>query len=248
MPPRWFIRNTSTDPLTGRRPPSGGYQISFGHVTEMLGHAPEFGGHDAETVGHAPPKYAVNHNEHFQNAEGVNTNFAENVFSRIRPAVAGAWHRMTVQNLIEYAWEVAWRQEMVGHDNLYQLEDLLRRLLTSGRPTRFIDYWHKRPKDQWPPQEEVGELVEIPKGDMPKKRGRPPKGSIRPPKPSRNSDPKPTANDASTALMPPAVQPVDLTGSSTAENAFSTVDSVGDAENRTQDGDQVRARGSPPGA
>ena len=58
MPSRWFIRNTSTDPLTGRRPPSGGYQSSVGHVTEMLGHAPEFGGHDAETVGHAPPKYA----------------------------------------------------------------------------------------------------------------------------------------------------------------------------------------------
>jgi hypothetical protein len=59
MPPRWFIRNTSTGPLTGRRPPSGGYQTSIGHVTEMIGHAPEFGGHDAETVGHAPPKYAL---------------------------------------------------------------------------------------------------------------------------------------------------------------------------------------------
>ncbi len=59
MPPRWFIRNTSTGPLTGRQPPSGGYQTSVGHVTEMLGHAPEFGGHDAETGGHAPPKYAT---------------------------------------------------------------------------------------------------------------------------------------------------------------------------------------------
>ena len=59
MPPRWFIRNTSTSPLTGRRPPSGGYQTSVGHVTEMVGHASEFGGHDAETVGHALPKYAL---------------------------------------------------------------------------------------------------------------------------------------------------------------------------------------------
>ena len=57
-PHRWSIRNTSTGPLTGRRPPSSGYQTSPGCVTEIIGHAPEFGGHAPETVGHAPPKYA----------------------------------------------------------------------------------------------------------------------------------------------------------------------------------------------
>ena len=59
MPQRWFIRNTSTDPLTGRQPLLCGHQMPVGHVTEMTGHVPEFGGHDAETVGHALPKYAV---------------------------------------------------------------------------------------------------------------------------------------------------------------------------------------------
>jgi hypothetical protein len=58
MPQRWFIRNTSTDPLTGRKPRSSGHKNSIGHVAEITGHVAEFGGHDAETVGHALPKYA----------------------------------------------------------------------------------------------------------------------------------------------------------------------------------------------
>lgn len=58
MPQRWFIRNASTDRLTGRKPRLHEAQNSVGHVTEMTGHVPEFGGHDAETVGHDAPKYA----------------------------------------------------------------------------------------------------------------------------------------------------------------------------------------------
>src|SRR5438445_5886906 len=59
MPQRWFIRNASTDRLTGRNPLLCGYQKSVGHVTEMTGHVPEFGGHAAETGGHDGPKYAI---------------------------------------------------------------------------------------------------------------------------------------------------------------------------------------------
>ena len=129
----------------------------------------------------------VNHNKEFQTDRGANTNLAENIFSRIRAAVHGAWHRMSVQNLIEYGWEVAWRQEMVGKNNLFQFEDLLRRLMTSGRPTRFVDYWNKRPEALRPPKEEIGELKEVAKADVPKKRGRPTKGSARPQKPGSAS-------------------------------------------------------------
>ena len=59
MPQRWFIRNASTDPLTGREPRLCEAQNTVGHVTEMTGHVPEIGGHDAETVGHDGPKYAT---------------------------------------------------------------------------------------------------------------------------------------------------------------------------------------------
>ena len=58
MPQRWFIRNASTDLLTGRHPHSGGCKNSAGHVTEMSGHVPEFGGHATEMAGHDDPKFA----------------------------------------------------------------------------------------------------------------------------------------------------------------------------------------------
>ena len=45
--------------LTGRRQPRCGLQNRGGHVTETLGHVPEFGGHDAEMVGQGGPKYAI---------------------------------------------------------------------------------------------------------------------------------------------------------------------------------------------
>lgn len=115
----------------------------------------------------------VNHNTEFMTEDGVHTNLAENVFSRVRTAIQGAWHRMSVQNLEEYGWEIAWRLEMVGRDNKHQLDDLLRRLLTSGRPTRFIDYWKKSP-DLHPQQvAERGVLKAVPKSNVSKKRGRP---------------------------------------------------------------------------
>jgi hypothetical protein len=134
----------------------------------------------------------VNHNVEFMTDDGVHTNLAENVFSRIRTAIHGASHRMSVQNLEEYGWEIAWRLEMVGRDNKYQLDDLLRRLLTSGRPTRFADYWGKSP--QLHPKQKVatGVLREIPKDEVKKKRGRPLKGSGRM-NASQPEMPKPTA-------------------------------------------------------
>ena len=115
----------------------------------------------------------VNHNTEFMTEDGVHTNLAENVFSRIRTAIQGAWHRMSIQNLEEYGWEIAWRLEMVGRDNKHQLDDLLRRLLTSGRSNRFIDYWNKSPNLHTRQATESGALKELAKGDVKIKRGRP---------------------------------------------------------------------------
>jgi len=148
--------------------------------------------------------HKVNHEKEFQNEDGFNTNLAENIFSRIRAAVHGAWHRMSVQNLVEYGWEVAWRQEMVGRNNLEQFDDLLARILKSGRPSRFIDYWNKRPADLRPPKEETGVLREVPMGDVPKKRGRPSKSSVRPkvPRPVSGGV-QPSATTSPPAPCPP---------------------------------------------
>ena len=119
----------------------------------------------------------VNHSQEFQTEDGINTNLVELVFSRIRAATRGAWHRMSIQHLEEYGWEFAWRQTMVGRSNLEQLEDLMRRVLTSGRPTRFVDYWQKRPETEPPRLEEVGALVEVSKQEVKKRRGRPSAGT-----------------------------------------------------------------------
>lgn len=133
--------------------------------------------------------FRVNHSKEFMSKDGHHTNHAEGFFARLRAAQGGAWHRLTLQYLEEYGWEFAWRQTMAGRPNLQQLEDLLRRVLNHGRANRFVDYWNKRktPKDAVPADEQ-GTAVEVRKGDVRKKRGRPTKESARmqePPKPKR---------------------------------------------------------------
>ncbi len=86
---------------------------------------------------------------------------------------------MSLQNLVEYGWELCWRGEMVGMNNVYQLDDLLKRLLRSGRPTKFVDYWRKRADSEKVDPEQIGVVREIDKGLVPKKRGRPAKGVTR---------------------------------------------------------------------
>lgn len=66
---------------------------------------------------------------------------------------------------------------MVGRSNAEQMVDLLRRLLGSGRPNRFADYWGKRPlpTEGSSSSEDTGVAVEINKRELRKKMGRPSK-------------------------------------------------------------------------
>lgn len=69
---------------------------------------------------------------------------------------------------------------MLGSSNQVQLEDLLRRLLGSGRSTLFADCWNKQPRvAEGLEVEDNGYVVEVPKSQVPKRRGRPVKGIIR---------------------------------------------------------------------
>jgi transposase-like protein len=125
---------------------------------------------------------AINHRDVFADLDGNNTNLAEGFFSRMRSAEAGSWHKMTLAHLEAYGWEFAWRQAMVEHNNQEQLEDLLRRMLTAGRATEFRDYWRKSPTAPERPgvSDSRATAVEIEKGSVPARRGRPPKDSVRP--------------------------------------------------------------------
>jgi hypothetical protein len=106
-----------------------------------------------------------------------------NYFSRMRACQAGAWHRLTVRFLEDYGWEVAWRLTMLPNSNEFQLQDLLARLMRSGRSTRFRDAWNKqRRKSKTPPDPSADQgpyLVEIPKDQVRKRRGPPRKGVTR---------------------------------------------------------------------
>jgi len=71
---------------------------------------------------------------------------------------------------------VAWRLTMAGHSNGAQFRDLLRRLLTSNRGTRFVRDRIESPKAGVAVEDEKGFVVEIPKADLATRRGRPKAG------------------------------------------------------------------------
>lgn len=122
----------------------------------------------------------VNHSVEFQNREGFDTNFAENFFSRMRHAQAGAWHRMSVQHLERYGWEFAWRLGNVGKDNAAQMRELLEILMRSKRSSEFADYWSKRPEDpdQSKTETETGFVHEISKNKLRRPTVRPAKNRV----------------------------------------------------------------------
>jgi hypothetical protein len=101
---------------------------------------------------------------------------------------------------------------MVGRSNTDQMQDLLRRLLASGRPRRFVDYWGKRSQgsEETDPKD-VGIAVEIDRGKLRKKMGRPRKDSLRVIKtgrPDRDAKRRPPV-ETSSADRPVAVKPPD---------------------------------------
>lgn len=134
----------------------------------------------------------VNHSKEFQTRDGFHTNHAENFFSRMRAAVHGAWHKVTVEHLEEYAWEFAWRQSMTMTDNRQQLLDLLRKVLAPRRAERWADYWGSRkrkaaeeeraasgaPAEASEPKEPSIRLMPIDGSTLKRKRGRPRKNAV----------------------------------------------------------------------
>ena len=53
----------------------------------------------------------VNHQEEFSTIEGVNENQAEAFFSRLRRYVLGVSHRIEPKYMLDYAVEMAWRED-----------------------------------------------------------------------------------------------------------------------------------------
>ena len=78
---------------------------------------------------------AVNHSEEFSRDDGVNENQAESFFSRMRRSCFGIYHRITPKYMLDYACEMAWREDMRRKNTKQQIRSLFQRVCSAGVST-----------------------------------------------------------------------------------------------------------------
>lgn len=83
---------------------------------------------------------AVNHKVEFSDPDGVNENQAESYFSRLRRAVIGTYNRVTPHYMLDYATEMAWREDLRCTDVFGQLVDFAKRVFAAGISTDWLNY------------------------------------------------------------------------------------------------------------
>jgi len=74
----------------------------------------------------------VNHSVEFSTDAGVNENQAESYFSRLRRSQKGIHHRITPHYMIDYASEMAWREEARREPTVKQMKKLVARVFNAG--------------------------------------------------------------------------------------------------------------------
>jgi len=82
----------------------------------------------------------VNHSKEFSTTAGVNQNQAEAFFSRMRRACIGIYHRVTPRYMLDYASEMAWREDWRRKDTGQQLHSLVRRVFGAGVSADWMNY------------------------------------------------------------------------------------------------------------
>lgn len=88
----------------------------------------------------------VNHQIEFSTDDGVSDNQAESYFSRLRHGI-WCYHRMTPQYMLDYACEMAWREEVRRKNTTQQLKNLATRVFGAGPSPDWCRYWqgnHRR--------------------------------------------------------------------------------------------------------
>lgn len=83
---------------------------------------------------------SVNHTTEFQTDDGVDNNQAESFFTRFRRMYFGQLHRMEPKYLVEYASEIAWREDTRRESALAMLEGMLRVALQTGESAFWRGY------------------------------------------------------------------------------------------------------------
>ena len=83
---------------------------------------------------------SVNHSTMFSTNTGVNNNQAESFFARMRRMVFGQIHRLTPKYMLDYATEVAWREDVRRTSTSLQVRQLLGMALKK-RSRWWRGYW-----------------------------------------------------------------------------------------------------------
>lgn len=90
----------------------------------------------------------VNHSTMFSTAAGVNNNQAESFFARMRRMVFGQIHRLAPKYMLDYATEVAWREDVRRTSTSQQVKQLLGMTLKKrSRWWRGYSQGHHRPDE-----------------------------------------------------------------------------------------------------
>lgn len=84
----------------------------------------------------------VNHSEEFSTDDGINQNQAESFFSRMRRSCFGIYHRITPKYMLDYACEMAWREDVRKMDTKAQVISLFRRVCRAGVSADWFNYAH----------------------------------------------------------------------------------------------------------
>jgi transposase-like protein len=82
----------------------------------------------------------VNHSIEFSTDDGVNENQAESYFSRMRRACIGIYHRVTPRYMLDYATEMAWREDVRRRNTADQLRNLVATVFSAGVSADWINY------------------------------------------------------------------------------------------------------------
>lgn len=83
----------------------------------------------------------VEHRIEFSTDDGVNENQAESFYSRLRRMEYGVTHRMTPTYLMDYAQEMAWREDTRRYSTGEKLRDVFAKLNRAGRSQWWRGYW-----------------------------------------------------------------------------------------------------------
>jgi transposase-like protein len=84
----------------------------------------------------------VNHSVQYQDSEGVNNNYAESFFSRLRRAEFGTYNGMRPQYFAFYAAEFSWRDAMKKTSLRDKFEDVIIKAFSREKSKAFCNYNH----------------------------------------------------------------------------------------------------------